>query len=221
MGKVLGNAAILAMQVEHLPDNPARSSGNWSRLALNHLNAQTQTVAADLRSQRSRSALMQAFFQLVVTHPYRAISVAQVVASAGVARSTFYEHFRGKDELLAASLCGPLGLLADAIVDVDRLVGVERILDHFWSNRALALGILRGAVGRRAHHVLVDLVEQRLRSFEPLRVPPKLAAVQLAGLLLAGVGAWLEGVSGVRAGDLARSLSDAGIAARVALQVER
>lgn len=188
---------------------------------MNPLNARARTAPIDARSQRSRSALMQAFFQLVVTHPYHAISVAQVIERAGLARSTFYEHFAGKDELLAASLCGPMGLLADVIVDVDRIAGVERILDHFWSNRALALGILRGAVGRRANHVLVDLVEQRLRSFEPLRVPPKLAAVQLAGLLLAGVGAWLDGASGVSAGDLARSLSDAGIAARRALQVAR
>lgn len=175
----------------------------------------------DPRSQRSRACLLQAFFQLVVAHPYHAISVGLVIQRAGVARSTFYEHFRSKDELLAASLCGPFGALADAVVAADRVAGLERILLHFQSNRALALGILRGAVGRRAGGVLADLIEFRLRAFEPLRIPSKMAAAQLAGLLLAGVGAWLDGISGINASDLARSLSDASLGARRALQVER
>ena len=176
-------------------------------------------MAIDPRSERSRACLMQAFFHLVVAHPYHAISVALVVERAGVARSTFYEHFRSKDELLAASLCGPLGILADAIVHADRLAALERILQHFWSNRSLAIGILRGAVGRRANTVLIDLLEQRLRSFEPLRIAPRMAAAQLAGLLMAGVSTWLDGINGVSATDLARALSDTGLAARRALQL--
>jgi len=79
--------------------------------------------------------------------------------------------------------------------------------------------IKRGAVGRRAQGVLAALLEQRLRSFEPLRVPARLAAVQLAGLLLAGVGDWLEGRQEISAGDLARSLGDSSIAVRRAIQV--
>lgn len=173
----------------------------------------------DPRRQRSRDLLLQAFFDLVLSRPYGDITVGLVVERAGVARSTFYEHFRGKDELLADSLRGPLGRLADAVVDSTRIAALEGVLAHFWQNRRLAVAILRGAVGRRAQGVLAALVEQRLRSFEPLRVPARLAAVQLAGLLLAGVGHWLEGRQEVSAGDLARSLGDSSIAVRRAIQV--
>jgi AcrR family transcriptional regulator len=175
---------------------------------------------SDPRSQRSRSALLQAFFALVVARPYREITVGVVIQRAGVARSTFYEHFRSKDELLAASLHGPFGVLADAVTDTARLAPLTQILEHFWSNRGLATAILKGALGRRAGGVLTQLVEQRLRAFEPLRIPSKLAAVQLAGLLLWAVGAWLEGVYSVSADDLARSLSASSQAARSALQVQ-
>ena len=173
----------------------------------------------DPRKLRSRALLLQAFFDLVVSRPYGEISVARVVERAGVARSTFYEHFRGKDDLLADSLRGPLGALANAMVDSASIPALEGVLAHFWQNRAQAVAILRGALGRRAQGVLATLMEQRLRRFEPLRVPVRLAAVQLAGLQLAGVGHWLEGGSQLSASDLARSLCDSVIAARRALQV--
>lgn len=173
----------------------------------------------DPRRQRSRALLLQAFFDLVQSCPYGDITVGRVVERAGVARSTFYEHFRGKDELLADSLRGPLGRLADAVVDSTRIAALEGVLAHFWQNRRLAVAILRGAVGRRAQGVLAALLEQRLGSFEPLRVPARLAAVQLAGMLLAGVGDWLEGRQEISAGDLARSLGDSSIAVRRAIQV--
>mgnify|MGYP006177845307 CR=1 FL=1 len=64
----------------------------------------------DPRRRRTRQDLMAAFFSLVLSQRYHEIRVGDVLARSGVSRSTFYEHFRNKDELLAASIAA----LADA-----------------------------------------------------------------------------------------------------------
>ena len=66
----------------------------------------------DPRRQRSRAALLAAFFDQVLRLRYDQISIAGLIAQAGVARSTFYEHFDSKDSLLAESLQFPLAPLA-------------------------------------------------------------------------------------------------------------
>ena len=70
----------------------------------------------DPRRQRSRAALLAAFFDQVLRLRYDQISIAGLIAQAGVARSTFYEHFDSKDSLLAESLQFPLAPLADQFV---------------------------------------------------------------------------------------------------------
>lgn len=164
-------------------------------------------VLDDPRRQRSRALLLQAFFDLVQSCPYGDITVGRVVERAGVARSTFYEHFRGKDEVLAESLRGPFAPLADAIRPDAPTVRLEAILRHFQANRRLAPGVLAGAVGRRTAAVLAGMVEDRLRGSGPLRVPPALVATQVAAMQLATISAWLEGRAPCDAADFAHALA--------------
>lgn len=172
----------------------------------------------DARARRSRAALVAAFLRLVLRERYGAISVDRLVTEAGVARSTFYEHFRGKDDLLAASLHGPFRPLADAIDPAAPLAPLEAILRHFWDNRALAPGVFAGATGRRAAAVLAAMVEQRLCGSGPLAVPPRLVALQVSALQLAAVMAWLEGREPCSARDLALAISRASAGAVAALR---
>lgn len=53
----------------------------------------------DRRSARTRQRLEQACRRLVARKPYDAIQVDEICAEAGVARSTFYAHYAGKDDL--------------------------------------------------------------------------------------------------------------------------
>jgi AcrR family transcriptional regulator len=175
----------------------------------------------DARAERSRAALMAAFLQLVLRHRYGAISVDRLIREAGVARSTFYEHFSGKDELLVASLRGPFRPLADAVRQDASLAALEAILQHFWVNRALAPSIFAGATGKRASGVLVAMIEERLRSDGPLSVPPALLALQIAGLQLTAVGAWLDGTQVCSARDLALAIARASAGAAAALRIDR
>ena len=52
------------------------------------------------RIQKSRKLLHQALISLIQEKNYESITVQQILDRAGVGRSTFYMHFRDKDELL-------------------------------------------------------------------------------------------------------------------------
>jgi AcrR family transcriptional regulator len=162
---------------------------------------------ADARVRRTRQRLLAAFSALLLAHPYEEITVQRVAARAGIARSSLYEHFRGKRGLLAASLAGPLGLLADTVGAADNSDALAALLRHFWDNRALARGLFTGEMRPHAVAVLARLVEERLRRERAvLALPRKLAAIQLAEALFAPVAAWLTAVGPCSVPQLARGL---------------
>lgn len=54
----------------------------------------------DRRLQKTKQAIFGAFDRLIVKRDYAKISVQNIIDEANVGRSTFYEHFETKDELL-------------------------------------------------------------------------------------------------------------------------
>lgn len=57
-------------------------------------------TSADPRAQRTNKALKQALMQLLQHGDWEEITVAGICRRAGVARSSFYEHFDAKADLL-------------------------------------------------------------------------------------------------------------------------
>ena len=47
-----------------------------------------------------RGRLVHAAVQLVYVHGFQAVGIDQIIAAAGVTKSTFYKHFQSRDELL-------------------------------------------------------------------------------------------------------------------------
>lgn len=145
----------------------------------------TSTGHPDRRVQRTRHAILEAFRDLVVSESYDDVRIADIVAKAGIGRSTFYEHFRGKDELLTHSITWLFEVLADASVgraDEDRLAFV---LDHFYEQRRLARVLLHGRPLRLLTDRLASLIGQRASS---VLIAHGAAAAQLEIL-----GTWLGG----------------------------
>ncbi|MBI3439910.1 MAG: TetR family transcriptional regulator, partial [Proteobacteria bacterium] len=62
------------------------------------------SAVEDRRIQKTRQLLHDALASLIREKPYDAISVSDVLERANVGRSTFYMHFRDKDELLASGI---------------------------------------------------------------------------------------------------------------------
>jgi AcrR family transcriptional regulator len=73
-------------------------------------------IIPDRRTARSRRAITSAFVALVLERRYDAIRVGDIVEKADVGRSTFYEHFRSKDDLLRQSMEGLLARIAGSHV---------------------------------------------------------------------------------------------------------
>ncbi|HVJ54602.1 MAG TPA: TetR/AcrR family transcriptional regulator [Aliidongia sp.] len=178
----------------------------------------------DRRVQRTRRALGDAFNALVLAKGYDAVSAADIAARADVGRSTFYEHFQGKDDLLAHGLRRLLVPLADACVSGDPDPRLEALLAHFWQSRRMARPMMTGRTRAVMAAQLAGLIEERLAAVWPVaadgeRLPDALVAVQLAQGQIGLIEAWLSGRYGVSVGVVAGSLRAGSYAMARALRV--
>ncbi|HET7708703.1 MAG TPA: TetR/AcrR family transcriptional regulator [Sphingomicrobium sp.] len=151
---------------------------------------------ADLqrRSDRTRTELMSAFTSLVFAKGFENVSVKRVTATAGMARSTFYEHFSNKEDVLRACMTRFFEVVAECVVADEIPADLFKVLDHLWSNRRLTDAIFSGYARTVLARNQADLVEQRLRSMAAsLCLPYRLAAIQIAEAQLALIESWMRG----------------------------
>lgn len=177
-------------------------------------------IGEDSRRRRTREDLLAAFFSLVLSRRYHEIRVADVLSRSGVSRSTFYEHFRNKDELLSASLEDPFRVLASLVRPDTDATRVQAILEHFWENRTLARSLFQGMGLRVVRRTLVAHVETALNRDQRsrLRIPVRLVACSLADGMLSPIVAWLSGEAKCSASDLTLALQSFAAASARALQ---
>jgi AcrR family transcriptional regulator len=177
-------------------------------------------TSEDPRKRRTRQDLMSAFFSLVLSRRYHEIRVADVLIRSDVSRSTFYEHFRNKEELLSASLEEPFQILASLVGAQADTQKTQVVLEHFWQNRGLATSLFQGTALQIVRRTLLQHVEAAL-DHEPrsrLRIPVRLAAHSLADGLISPVIAWLAGEAKCSAQQLAHALQLSAVASARALQ---
>ncbi len=163
----------------------------------------------DTRAQRTQQALFEAFSELVLQRPYDDIRVADIIEQAGIARSTFYQHYHNKDDILANSMRGMLHVLASAAVGNGNRQDVQSILEHFWQNRKLGRIILNSPAYRRITSELAQIIEDCWRQTPPppSNLPVKLLAVQLAEGQFSVIRTWLSGTIACRPDVLATHLT--------------
>lgn len=156
-----------------------------------------RSVKPDRRVERTRLAILAAFRDLVLTKGYDPISVRDVVETAGVGRSTFYEHFDDKEDLFQESLRPLLSVLADAVGAGRAPQGLAMLIGHFGQNRRLARTAMGGSPRLLMSRFLAELIGERLTAHatraRPPLVPPALIAAHLAAAQLGLIEAWLSG----------------------------
>lgn len=183
----------------------------------------------DRRVRRTRQGVVHAFAQLAVERPYDAFTVNDLLARADVGRSTFYAHYRGKDDVLLQAMTVMYELLADALCtgrdgaeEPDRLAA---LLEHFRENALLLRRLSTGSAAEpfeRSKDAFARLIETRLvercvaRGVE-LVLPTAQVAAALAHGELALVLRWVGGRDGpprpaVDVARAMRSLFRAGVA---------
>ena len=149
------------------------------------------TEALDRRSQKTRAALRAAFVDQVLAHGYDAVQVSAVIAQANVGRSTFYEHFRSKGDLLRASIEAPFTCLAAMVVPAAAPAHIIPVLRHFRDNQRVARVLLGPSTRSLLGQALAALIAQKLDGTPS--VPAGIAARMIADAQLALVEAWILG----------------------------
>jgi len=150
----------------------------------------------DRRVERTMSAIMRAFIGMVIEGNYRTITIAQIVARADIGKSTFYEHFRTKDEVLLASMGWIFAILAETVDSAAPQAELDDLLRHFWANRRLANVVLAPPLEGKLRRALSNRIDERLTRIDRWRRDPterRIAAVRIAGGQLALLAAWTKG----------------------------
>lgn len=170
--------------------------------------------STDSRIQRTRQILFQAFSELVLSQPYQDIRVADIIERAGIARSTFYQHYQNKDDILVDSMMGMLETIADTAVGCGDHKALAFILEHFWENRRLGRIILNAPPYKRIIRQLSIMIEFRWekpakhKNQAAIKVPDptfptRIQAIQLAETQFSVIREWLSGTAACSADELA------------------
>lgn len=174
----------------------------------------------DRRIQRTEALLRDALAALIREKPYDDIVVKEILARANVGRSTFYTHFRDKDDLL---LSGIQGILGSARPADGRRVPAKPweslpwfslpIFEHIEAHRR-AGGATMDPRGRRAmhehlQHAIVELIEDEVRPALRHRrteshASPELLANWIASTFALVLNWWVESNSPLPARDADR-----------------
>jgi AcrR family transcriptional regulator len=154
----------------------------------------------DRRSVRTRSSLERSLLALIRRKPYEAITVQEICDGADIGRSTFYAHYRGKDDLKRSGL----EHLRSALVDAQngptdsRLRFSLALFEHARAHLDVYRALKRGRGERVALNRVRQIVAEVVREEPEMRanrsdVAAEVAQHYLAGAYMAVLTWWLDG----------------------------
>ena len=144
--------------------------------------------------------------RLVFERRYDSIRTAHLIAEADIGRSTFYEHFRNKDDILIAVIDPIFVPLADTAAGRGNMLQLRMMLDHVWERRALGRVIFDPGRLPQLQRKLAAMIDERLEGTTPVAVPRALMATAAAAAQLAMLRMWLVGEVACPAAALAHHL---------------
>jgi AcrR family transcriptional regulator len=166
-----------------------------------------KAATTDPRAERTREAILWAFYEVMLQDGFDAATPAKIAARAKVGRSTFYQHFRGREELLAHSFRGQMDELAKFSLRPEADARMQKLLEHFWQNRNMARTLLAGRSGAAITNVLAGSFARALEC-SPAKTTRAQAinATYLAAGHIATLREWLTGKLLLSADELANEL---------------
>lgn len=173
----------------------------------------------------SRDAILRNALELFAERGYGAVRVEDVAKAAGVSRTTFYNHFSEREEILAALFERLLGGNADALEPADgspplervrgtvenaiaRMLAQEQLARFVYSLPVRHESLLKPdrpttpTLFRTIHHLIAEAVARGEARDD---IPVDLLCIQVHGALENAMRAWAEGRTGdprARAGQL-------------------
>lgn len=155
----------------------------------------------DRRSQRTRQLISDAFVELLLEKGYEAMSIRDVIERANVGRSTFYSHFKDKEELFVSQLDRLLEALSRHLpqehVEQNPFFPSLGLFQHIQEQQKLfrALSWTSGVdiLTKHLQKSMSEKIEERLKSSgQTYEVPVPVMANFLAGSFLTLVKWWLD-----------------------------
>jgi AcrR family transcriptional regulator len=162
-----------------------------------------KSPGAEPRSQRTKSALAKALFQLIQERENRFddITVRQVLERAGVGRTTFYSHFRSKEDVVHWTYEFVFGayktLLRQESPAKGRLFPVVEYVDHVARSRPVMIAFRKAGLADDMRSQFIayasDIIECRIRDLQlSTTIKPRLAARMLAAALIESIEWWFD-----------------------------
>jgi len=169
----------------------------------------------DRRILRTRRALQNALIQLILENGYDAVTIEEITDRADLGRTTFYLHFKDKEELLlhaVDTICEDFIDKNKALLDLvddphDAIHKLRLNLDkqilyyifaHARDNADLYKVMLRGEGSAMASQRFANIIKNeavkrldRIKGLE-IKVPIEIFAVFFAGTIMEMVTWWLE-----------------------------
>ena len=108
----------------------------------------------------AKENIVSAFRDLVLSRRYDDFTVNEVIDHSGVARSTFYQHFKSKNDLLIQSMDPILDVLGDLVRRQTKPVELDEVLQHIWENRQLGRVFFEPPLNDRLADGLIDKVKR-------------------------------------------------------------
>jgi AcrR family transcriptional regulator len=163
----------------------------------------------DRRIQKTMNLLHEALGTLIREKPYDEISVQEILDRANVGRSTFYMHFRDKDDLLVSSIHDMLGSVQAPVETLPSGKPYERIVrfslpvfEHIYQHRHAGTAMM-GARGRAvvhehlqkvvAEHIADDMRKQFQGRRNAATIPQDVLVQHVASTFILVLNWWVEG----------------------------
>jgi len=134
--------------------------------------------SVDRRIQKTQQALHEALISLMREKRYDDILVQEILDRANVGRSTFYAHYRDKDELLLHGIDHLRDFLQAAQTEVsaktnnryDKVIGFSfAMFDHAYDNRDVYRSLVHGIgwtiVRQKMEAMIATLVQKEIKPY--------------------------------------------------------
>lgn len=158
--------------------------------------------SVDTRTRRTTTALALALIGLIQeSGSFEDISVSQILQRAGVGRTTFYAHFRSKEDVLHSTYEGVFGVHREQLQrDTSaklRLFPVSEFLEHLAGARPVMAAFRKAGLADDMRTQFIgyaaDIIECRIRDLNlATTVQPRLAARMLAAALIESLDWWFD-----------------------------
>lgn len=120
----------------------------------------------DRRTAKTISALRSALIELMMEKHYDSITVQDIIDRANVGRSTFYSHFRDKEDLLVGDWKRFFQVIADhtniTAAENENVAPIEPVFVHLKDMHALYRALVRSGKTDRLFSVGIDYLAQKL-----------------------------------------------------------